>query len=137
MHVLVWIIHLLRNHVRWQACRLTLSNNLTPKSTRTCRKVNPGSLPLNAVQIGVRIHGKAKNEMECTNLFPSATCRGVQKCRCRFPRRIRRVERGLHPDEGCLLLKGVRETLAIVIPDKRHPGSAPFYSPTRDIHVLG
>lgn len=139
-HILVWIIHLLGDHVRWQARRLTLSNNLTPKSARTCRKVNPGSLPLNAVQIRVRNYGKAKNDKEGANLFPSATCHGVQKYQCQFPRRIHRVERGLRLDEGCLLLKGVREPLAIVNPDRRDPDPArvpvPF-TPTRDIHDKG
>jgi hypothetical protein len=116
MQVLMWIIHLLRDHVRWQARRLSLGNNLTPKSTRTCGKVNPGSLPLKAVQIGVRNYKKPKNDMEGANLFPSAACHGVQKYRFQFPRCIHRLERGLHLDEGCLLLKGVREPLAIVKP---------------------
>jgi hypothetical protein len=63
-HVLVWIIHLLGDHVRWQARRLTLSNNLTPKSTRTCIKVNPGSLPLNAVSQKLRESKKRQGRSE-------------------------------------------------------------------------
>jgi hypothetical protein len=51
MHVLVWKTHLLRDHVRRQARRLALSNNLTPKSTRAHLKRNPDSVPLNAVEI--------------------------------------------------------------------------------------
>jgi hypothetical protein len=63
--------------------------------------------------------GNANKErtMEWTNLFPSATCRGVQEYRFRFPRHRHRPEKGLRLDEGCPLLKGVREPLADVNAD--------------------
>jgi hypothetical protein len=61
-------------------------------------------------RVVVRIHQrKSENDVECTYLFPSVTCHGVQGHQCRFPIHIHQLERGLHPDEGCLLVKGVCE----------------------------
>lgn len=67
-------------------------------------------------RVVVRIHQrKSENDVECTYLFPSVTCHGVQGHQCRFPIHIHQLERGLHPDEGCLLLKGVCESLIGVV----------------------